>query len=125
MFALFVAVGIIGGIIGGLGMGGGTLLIPLLTMLLGINQYEAQAVNLISFIPMSIVALIIHRKNNLVKTDKIAYIIIPALISSAVLGNIASTVDTSVLKREFGIFLVFLGILLLIKSLFADNTDED
>jgi len=123
MVFLYILVGILGGIIGGLGMGGGTLTIPLLTMFLGVNQYSAQAVNLVSFIPMSTVALLIHKKNNLVKTDKIAYIIVPAIVSSAVFGFIASSVDTAVLKRAFGIFLAVLGIFMLIKSLFEDNTN--
>ena len=117
--------GIIGGILGGLGMGGGTLLIPVLTLFFGINQFEAQAVNLVSFIPMSIVALVIHAKNKLVKTDKIAYIILPAIISSVIFGNIASAVDTSALKCAFGIFLAVLGVFMLFKSLFQDNANEN
>lgn len=125
MPVLFILAGIIGGIVGGLGMGGGTLLIPILTLLFGVGQFEAQAVNLISFIPMSIVALVIHAKNKLVKTDKIAYIILPALVSSVIFGNIASNVDTSALKRAFGIFLAVLGIFMLFKSLFQDNADEN
>ena len=125
MTVLFVLIGISGGIIGGLGMGGGTLTIPLLTLIMNVGQYEAQAVNLVSFIPMSIVALVIHSKNNLVKTEKIAYIILPALISSIVFGFVASNTDTGVLKKAFGVFLALLGITLLIKSLFADKADEN
>ena len=58
--------GIISGIVGGMGMGGGTLLIPILTIFLSFKQKSAQAINLLAFIPMSIVALIIHIKNKLV-----------------------------------------------------------
>ena len=45
--------GLIGGLVGGMGMGGGTLLIPILTLLAGFKQLEAQGINLISFIPIS------------------------------------------------------------------------
>ena len=54
MIILEILAGAIGGIIGGMGMGGGTLLIPLLTIFLGISQKLAQAYNLISFLIMAI-----------------------------------------------------------------------
>lgn len=51
------------GIISGIGMGGGTVLIFLLTFMLGIEQHIAQGANLIFFIPTSIVAIIVNFKN--------------------------------------------------------------
>ena len=125
MIFLYFTAGIAGGIIGGLGMGGGTLLIPILTLALGVNQYSAQAVNLVSFIPMSAVALYIHSKNHLVKTENTAYIILPAVISSVISGFIASSANTDLLKHAFGIFLALLGSVLFIKEIFADKQDEN
>ena len=46
-----VLIGIVSGIVSGTGMGGGTILIFLLTFMLGIEQHVAQATNLIFFIP--------------------------------------------------------------------------
>ena len=63
MWVLRIIAGILGGIAGGMGMGGGTLTIPILTIFLSVGQLEAQGINLVAFIPMSIVALIIHAKN--------------------------------------------------------------
>ena len=48
---LLILAGIVGGIIGGMGMGGGTLLIPILTIFLDVPQKNAQAINLVAFIP--------------------------------------------------------------------------
>ena len=62
--------GLVGGLIGGMGMGGGTLLIPLLSIFYSVGQHTAQAVNLVSFIPMAVVTLIIHIKNKLVNGCK-------------------------------------------------------
>ena len=45
-----VLIGIISGIVSGTGMGGGTILIFLLTFFMGIEQHIAQATNLIFFI---------------------------------------------------------------------------
>ena len=45
MEVLFIVFGIIGGLLGGMGMGGGTLLIPLLTLGLDVPQQTAQLLN--------------------------------------------------------------------------------
>ncbi len=59
-----ILIGMISGIVSGTGMGGGTILIFLLTFMMGIEQHVSQATNLIFFIPTSIVAIIINIKNN-------------------------------------------------------------
>jgi len=59
--------GFFAGIIGGMGMGGGTILIPALILFAHIDPKIAQSVNLLSSIPMTIFALIIHiRSKNVV-----------------------------------------------------------
>ena len=58
-----ILIGMISGIVSGTGMGGGTILIFLLTFMMGIEQHVSQATNLIFFIPTSIVAIIINIKN--------------------------------------------------------------
>ena len=59
-FFLFLLCGVAGGVLGGMGMGGGTALIPLLTVFCGVEQGVAQGVNLLSFLPMSVLALTVH-----------------------------------------------------------------
>ena len=67
---LFLAVvGVMAGVLGGMGMGGGAILIPLLTVFFKVDQISAQAINLVAFIPMAIVSLIIHVKNKRVEKD--------------------------------------------------------
>lgn len=109
MFLWFLFAGLLGGILGGMGMGGGTVLIPILTIFLSVGQHVAQAVNLVSFIPVGIVALIIHIKNKLVKKEGLLYIILPAILFS-VLGTLLSVkLDGDFLKRFFGGFLLVLS----------------
>jgi uncharacterized membrane protein YfcA len=47
-FFIYLLVGALGGVLGGMGMGGGTLLIPALTIFCEVEQHVAQAINLIS-----------------------------------------------------------------------------
>jgi len=107
---IFIIIGITGGTIGGMGMGGGTLLIPLLLIFTPLNQHAAQGVNLIAFIPMSVVALIIHYKNKLLNI-KIAFLAaIPAAALGVVGSIIASKIEADNLSLYFGIFLLVLGV---------------
>ena len=63
-----ILIGLVSGIVSGTGMGGGTILIFLLSFLMGMEQHVAQATNLIFFIPTSIVAIIVNFKNKNIDT---------------------------------------------------------
>lgn len=107
---LFILFGILGGVLGGMGMGGGTLLIPLLTIFLSVEQKTAQGINLIAFLPMAIIALIIHFKNKMISTKEILWIIIPGVIASVSFSFLASSLDNKVLGFLFGIFLILIAV---------------
>ena len=109
-YVWYAVAGVLGGILGGMGMGGGTLLIPLLSIFYGVSQHTAQAVNLISFIPMAVVALIIHIKNKMVDFSKVIWIIIPGVISCIAGCFIAKELTGDLLARCFGGFLILLAI---------------
>ena len=102
---LLILFGIFGGILGGMGMGGGTLLIPLLTIFGGLNQIESQAINLIAFIPMAIIVLIIHTKNKLVNFKVSLPLIITGVIFSIIGSILANSTNTLTLKA-LGLFQV-------------------
>ncbi len=107
--------GLIGGLAGGMGMGGGTLLIPILTLLAGFNQLESQGINLISFIPMSIIALVLHFKNRLVKFKETYLLALIGAGVSIASAFIAMHINSVVLKKLFGVFLIAIGIWQLIE----------
>lgn len=104
-----IVIGVAGGVCGGMGMGGGTLLIPMLTIFMGFAQKQAQLINLIAFVIMAGFALIIHFKNKLVKYK--AGLILGGLGILASVGTsfLANSIDDSLLKFLFGTFLVMLA----------------
>ncbi len=105
-----VLIGIISGIVSGTGMGGGTILIFLLSFMLGIEQHTAQATNLIFFIPTSIVAIIVNFKNKNIDTKQAIIISIFGVLGAIIGANIAIYMDVKMLKKGFGIFLIFVTI---------------
>jgi uncharacterized protein len=121
---LFVIIGFFAGIIGGMGMGGGTILIPALILLLKIDPKIAQSVNLLSSIPMTIAALIIHIKNK----NVILSLVIPIAtfgVLGAILGSfLANDISSETLKKVFGIFLLVVGIIEVKKGIFNANTNK-
>ena len=105
---LLILFGFLAGIIGGMGMGGGTILIPLLTIFLSVAQKHAQALNLICFLFLAIPALIIHFKNKLIEKKHLWLIIISGLLFCILGSYFASLLNSKILQICFGIFLISL-----------------
>lgn len=120
----FIVIGLSGGLLGGMGMGGGTVLIPLLTIFTEVGQKASQAINLISFIPMASVALYLHFKNGLVKKKGILYIIIPACIFAIGGSVLCIFIQADILKRIFGGFLIALSFLQFFADKLATRKDK-
>ena len=119
-FLIFV-LSFIGGIFGGMGMGGGTLLIPLLSIFLHYNQRYCQGLNLIAFIPMCVIALLIHKKNNLLEIKHSFIIVVLGLVFCVISSIIAQNINNNTLKVAFGVFLILLSIFQLSRLIFCRN----
>lgn len=106
---LLILFGFLGGIFGGMGMGGGTLLIPFLTIFLEVSQKNAQLFNLISFIAMAAFALIIHIKNKLINFKAGIIITVFGVVFSVLSAFLVSRMDSEILRFLFGTFLIVLS----------------
>ena len=107
---LEVIIGMFSGIFSGVGMGGGTILIFLLTMFAGLEQHIAQATNLIYFIPTAISAIIVNYRNKNINAKLAIYVSICGIIG-AIIGSIISVnIKVGILRKLFGIFLIFIAI---------------
>ncbi|MBO5525461.1 MAG: sulfite exporter TauE/SafE family protein [Clostridia bacterium] len=123
IFYLYVLIGVIGGIPGGMGMGGGTVLIPLLR-LVGVEQHAAQGINLLSFLPLALVSLISYEKRGLLKKKRATFYAVPALLFSVIGSLIASFLDGVKLKRLFGAFLMILAVIQFTKRKKSDKIES-
>ena len=117
-------VGIIGffaGIIGGMGMGGGTILIPALVLFASIDPKLAQSINLLSSIPMTIAALVIHIKNKNVEFELVIPIVVFGIVAAIGGSLLAEYLNSEVLRKAFGIFLFFIGLYEIKKGIYDNN----
>ncbi len=105
-----ILMGLVSGIVSGTGMGGGTILIFLLTFIMGIEQHIAQATNLIFFIPTSIVAIIVNLKNKNIDMPLAIIISVFGILGAIIGANISINIDVKILKKCFGVFLAIIAI---------------
>ena len=109
-FLVWLTAGIAGGVLGGMGMGGGTVLIPILTIFCGVPQHMAQSVNLLAFLPMSALSLRVHAQNGLLATKGALWMMVPATVLSALGAVFVQGVASGALRVGFGIFLCLLSL---------------
>lgn len=105
-----VVIGFFAGIISGMGIGGGTILIPALVLLLDIGQQQAQGINLLYFLPTAVVALWTHNKNGNVVWGQVKPIALWGILGAVVGSLVAISLDGEVLRKVFGGFLLLMGL---------------
>ena len=102
--------GAITGVLSGFGVGGGTLLLIYLTAFAGMEQAMAQGINLLYFLPAAAMALPSHIKNGYIERKTALLAISSGLLCSAAAAWIATALDVELLRKCFGVFLLYIGI---------------
>ncbi len=108
---LLFVIGAAAGVISGMGMGGGTLLIPALTLLMGILQRQAQGVYMLSFLPAAAAALYIHKKEGRLELKSSLPVIAAGIVGALAGALAAGWLKEEWLKKAFGLFLTILSII--------------
>lgn len=109
-FFIAVSVGVALGFLAGLGVGGGSLLILWLTLVLNLQQQTAQAVNLMFFIPSAVIACLFRLKQGKLDLKKVLPALAAGAVSAAAFTAFAAQLDASLLQKPFGILLLFTGL---------------
>jgi len=109
-------IGFFSGIISGMGIGGGTILIPALIFFAGITQKVAQGVNLLYFIPTALASLFIHFKNRNIEVKVALSMLVPGIIGALAGSYMANTVSNDLLRKIYAVFLFLMGIYELFKK---------
>lgn len=125
MYYVFLTLaGLLSGVLGGMGMGGGTLLIPLLTLLFDFNQKIAQGINLIAFSIMAVIVIFLHIKNKLIDIKVAVQFGLIAVAFSCVGAFLANIINVRYLKICFGILLIVVAIYETIEQIRAQFYDN-
>ena len=115
-YILPILAGAAAGILSGFGVGGGSLLLIYLTAFAGVGQAQAQGINLLYFLPTAGMSLFAHRKNGYLDTAALRAAIPTGVLCALLAALAATTLDTAVLRRPFGLFLLYAGVSILFEK---------
>lgn len=109
-FVPALIVGTILGFLSGLGIGGGSLLILWLTMILGIDHNTARGINLLFFLPTATIACWLQWRSQSIRFRPLLPAIIGGCLAAAVLSRIGMQLDLAVIRKLFGGLLILTGL---------------
>lgn len=107
IFVLACFVGVCSGLVG---IGGGTLLVPLLVLIFGFEQHRAQGTSLIALVPPTgLLAFLAYYHAHEVDI-RVGLLIIPGIIVGGWLGGkVANALSAKKMRTAFAFFLFVLG----------------
>lgn len=120
LYVVLVAFGVLAGVASGLlGVGGGTLLVPFLTLAVGLSQHAAEATSLLVILPTAIAGTLALRRRGV--GDAGLALRFGAVGSvGAVLGALlALALPAATLRLVFAVFVAVVGIRLIRDGLLA------
>ncbi|MDP1848600.1 MAG: TSUP family transporter [Solirubrobacteraceae bacterium] len=101
-------IGLVAGVVAGLlGVGGGALFVPALTIGLGLSQLDAEATSLLAIVPVALVGAVRQRAHGNVDVRTGVALGIVAVAGAVVGVVIANIVPERGLEIGFGLFLLF------------------
>lgn len=106
---LTVPVAAVLGFLAGLGVGGGSLLILWLTMVLGMDTTEARGINLLFFLPAAAISCLFRWKQGKLNLKTTLPAAISGCIAAMEFTRLSGRIETGLLKKGFGILLLFTG----------------
>lgn len=107
-FTLFVGAAL--GFLAGLGVGGGSLLMLWLTLVLNMEHPIARSINLIFFLPTAIVSSFFRWRQGTLDFKKVLPAILVGCASAAAFALLSRNMDVSILKKLFGGLLIVTGL---------------
>jgi uncharacterized membrane protein YfcA len=106
-----VGVGVLTGILSGLlGVGGGLIMVPALSLLLGYNQQLAQGMSLAVIIPVSISGAVIHWLRGNIAWSLAAWLALGAILGAWMAAGWVFGLSEGALRLLFGLFLLAVGV---------------
>lgn len=109
-FPVALIVGAALGFLTGLGVGGGSLLILWLTLVLELPQQTARGINLLFFLPSALISCLFRWKQGAVRLRLLLPAILAGCTAAAAFSLIGVGLELALLKKLFGGLLVGTGI---------------
>lgn len=109
-FPFSVFLGGIFGFLAGLGIGGGSLLVLWLTVVLGMEPDTARSINLLFFIPTALIACFFRKKQHDLDIKTVLPAMVTGCLAAALFSWLGTQIQTDLLKKLFGGLLILTGL---------------
>jgi uncharacterized membrane protein YfcA len=109
---ILLCIGLMSGILSGLvGIGGGIVIVPALVYFMSMSQHEAQGTSLsVLLLPVGLLAVYNYYKAGYVDVQATFIIASTFVIGGFIGSKIAISIDQSLIKKIFGIFLLLVSL---------------
>jgi hypothetical protein len=108
---ILLAIGVVVGLYGGImGLAGGTIMIPIMVLILGFSQHQAVGTSLAVMLPpVTLPAVIRYYREGHVRLDTAAWIALGFIFGAIIGSHIAQQFSDRTLKLIFGFILVYVA----------------
>ena len=106
-----IIIGLLAGVLSGLvGVGGGIIMVPLLVLMVGFSQHQAQGTSLaVLVVPVTGLAVFNYYKEGFINWKYALVIAVFFVVGSYFGSKLAVDLDQKMLKKIFGIVLLFMA----------------
>ena len=111
-YFLYVLVGLLAGFFSGLiGIGGGVIIVPILVLLFGLTQHQAQGTTLALLVPpVGLLAALTYYKQGYVNLEMAAFIAAGFFLGGMVGARFAVGLSSAILEKVFGVALLLISV---------------
>ncbi len=118
-FLFLILIGFCSGVFAGMGMGGGTFLVPLLSLLFGVEQIYCQSTNVVCFLILAIVCFVIYAIKKLIDYRVVLCVGVPAMIVAGIACLCSLRIHSNVLRIIFAGFIILIGVIMFLTNIFS------
>jgi len=114
LWVMALLVGTVAGVLSGLlGIGGGAVMVPAMTLLMGLSQHLAQGTSLLVIIPTAIAGSITHFRMGNIRLETAAWLSAGGVVGAVAGASLALASPDQILRLLFGCYLAFTGVRML------------
>src|SRR5467141_754230 len=114
LWLMALLVGAVAGLLSGLlGIGGGAVMVPAMTLLMGLSQHMAQGTSLLVIIPTAVSGSITHFRMGNIRLETAAWLSAGGVVGAVGGAYLALASPDAILRLLFGGYLAFTGVRML------------
>lgn len=111
-----ILIGIFAGLVNGIfGSGGGTIVVPSLIFLIGVEDHKAHATAISIILPLSIISTIVYLLNSSIPIKTSLMVMTGGLFGSFLGAKFLKKIPTNILRKIFGSVIIYTAIRMILK----------